>query len=145
MHRPDLLRSWVSDTLGVLDPGYEWHPLARQWQAPADGEAWVEAQLARGQGERAAGLARLGINRRVARSLAAGFDQDMGTAILALYRAATQPVMAELGAALETAAARPGLAVLALADGNVGTLPSAATPPGARALGSGRSTSATGG
>jgi pimeloyl-ACP methyl ester carboxylesterase len=122
MHRPDLLRSWVSDTLGVLDPGYEWHPLARQWQTPADGEAWVEAQLALSQDERAAGLARLGIDRRVARSLAAGFDPDMGTAILALYRAATQPVMAELGAALETAAARPGLAVVALADGNVGTV-----------------------
>jgi pimeloyl-ACP methyl ester carboxylesterase len=121
MHRPDLLRSWASDTLGVLDPGYEWHPLARQWQAPGSGEAWVEAQLAMSQQQRSTALAQLGVDPRVARRLAAGFDQDTGTAILALYRAAAQPVTAKLGAALEAAAARPGLAVIALADRNVGT------------------------
>ena len=34
MARPDLLRTWVSDSLGVFDPDYAWHDLARQWQAP---------------------------------------------------------------------------------------------------------------
>jgi pimeloyl-ACP methyl ester carboxylesterase len=33
MPRPDLIHSWVSDALGLFDPGYEWHPLAR-------GQAW---------------------------------------------------------------------------------------------------------
>jgi pimeloyl-ACP methyl ester carboxylesterase len=34
MARPDLLRSWVSDSLGTYDPEYVWHDLARGWQSP---------------------------------------------------------------------------------------------------------------
>lgn len=29
MARPDLLRTWASDSLGVFDPDYAWHDLAR--------------------------------------------------------------------------------------------------------------------
>ncbi len=45
----------------------------------------------------------------------------MGTAILALYRAAAQPAVAEIGSGLEHAATRPGLSVLATEDTFVGT------------------------
>ncbi|UOX90711.1 hypothetical protein MUY14_08840 [Amycolatopsis sp. FBCC-B4732] len=39
MTRPDLLKTWVSDSLGVFDPGCTWHELARQWQLPEVGES----------------------------------------------------------------------------------------------------------
>jgi pimeloyl-ACP methyl ester carboxylesterase len=45
MARPDLLRSWVSDSLGTYDPEYVWHDLARGWQSPETGEAAVAERL----------------------------------------------------------------------------------------------------
>lgn len=121
MHRPDLVRSWASDALGLLHPDYRWHPLARTWQAAGDGEAWIAEQLALSADDRAHWLTERGIDPAVARCLAAGFDDTMGSAILDLYRAAAQPVMARLGENLERAAARPGLAIIATADNMVGT------------------------
>ena len=53
--------------------------------------------------------------------MAAGYDATMARCILGLYRDAAQPTMARLGAKLPAAAARPGLAVLATEDHNVGT------------------------
>jgi len=44
--RPELVRSWVSDAVGVGDPEFEWHDLARTWQAPQAGEDFWEQQLA---------------------------------------------------------------------------------------------------
>ena len=46
---------------------------------------------------------------------------EMGRAILLLYRSARQPAMAEAGRALEAAAARPGLSLLATEDHYVGS------------------------
>jgi len=46
LSRPDLVRSWVSDVLGIYDPGYRWHELARLWQTPDVGEADVVARSA---------------------------------------------------------------------------------------------------
>ena len=48
-----------------------------------------------------------------ATSIAAAQGPEMGRAILQLYRSARQPAMAEAGRALEVAAARPGLSILA--------------------------------
>ena len=48
-------------------------------------------------------------------------SQAMGRAILALYRSAIQPALAEAGTALERAAARPGLSLLATADAFIGS------------------------
>jgi pimeloyl-ACP methyl ester carboxylesterase len=45
----------------------------------------------------------------------------MGRAILLLYRSARQPAIAEAGHALENAAARPGLSILATEDTYVGS------------------------
>jgi pimeloyl-ACP methyl ester carboxylesterase len=70
---------------------------------------------------RAAGLAERGIRLDVAEQLVAGQGPDMARAILALYRSAAQPAMAELGKDLEAAAARPGLSILATDDEMVGT------------------------
>ena len=121
MTRPDLLRSWVSDALGLFDPDYVWHPLARTWQTPGDGERSVEAIMTAPLGRRVEAMLDLGIGSTVAERLAAGQDEDMGRAILSLYRSAGQPVMAEAGRHVEAAAARPGLAISPTTDNMAGS------------------------
>lgn len=121
MWRPDLLRSWASDALGVLDPGYRWHDLARLWQTTHAGEAWVEEQLRQNPEQKVETYVAMGIDPRVAAPMAEGFDAEMGRCILRLYRAAAQPSMAELGEGLPAAVARPGLGILATEDTTVGT------------------------
>ncbi|MGI5254318.1 alpha/beta fold hydrolase [Actinacidiphila glaucinigra] len=34
MHRPELVRSWVCDVMGIFDSDFEWHNLAQVWQTP---------------------------------------------------------------------------------------------------------------
>jgi pimeloyl-ACP methyl ester carboxylesterase len=121
MTRPDLLRTWVSDTLGTLDPDYVWHDLAQVWQTPEAGEKLVAAMLGGTLVERTERMVGLGISGPVAGRLAAGQDPEMGRAILAFYRSAAQPVMAEVGRHLPAAAARPGLAIIATEDHFVGS------------------------
>ena len=121
MARPDLLRSWATDTIGLFDLGYVWHDLARAWQTPGEGEELVARQMGGTVEERAVSMVELGMAGPVAERLAAGQGEEMGRAILALYRSAAQPAMAELGENLEAAAARPGLSILATEDENLGT------------------------
>ncbi|NMO90314.1 alpha/beta fold hydrolase [Actinomycetospora sp. TBRC 11914] len=121
MHRPDLLRSWVSDTVGVFHPDYVWHELARTWQTPGAGERQLVAFLDGGPADRARRLCDRGMPLPVAERVVARLDPSLAHAVLALYRAAAQPVMARLGEHLERAAQRPGLAVLATKDQVVGT------------------------
>lgn len=121
MARPDLLRSWATDTIGLFDPDYVWHDLAKAWQTPGEGEELVARQMGGTVEQRAAGMAELGFDRPMADRLAAGQNEEMGRAILALYRSAAQPAMSELGRGLEAAAARPGLSLLATEDHNLGS------------------------
>ncbi len=120
MSRPELIRSWVSDALGTYDPDYQWHELARIWQTPGEGERWIADHLALAPEQRAAGLVALGLEPGVAAKLAAAFDRQMGDCILRLYRSSAQTRSA-LGANLELAAQRPGLALVAAQDTFVGT------------------------
>ena len=121
MHRPELVRSWASDIIGVFDQDYVWHDLAQVWQTPEDGEQLVETMMGAPLKERAAQLAALGLTPQVATKMAAGQGPEMGRAILALYRSARQPAMAEAGRELERARARPGLSLLATDDHYVGS------------------------
>lgn len=121
MTRPDLLRSWCSDAIGVFDPDYVWHGLAQTWQTAIAGEAWVAAALVQGSDKRAATLASRGMDPAIAARVAEGFDAAMGECILRLYRSAAQPVLADLGADLEAAAARPGLVIVPTEDQMAGT------------------------
>ncbi|SEH75759.1 Pimeloyl-ACP methyl ester carboxylesterase [Mycolicibacterium rutilum] len=121
MHRPDLLRSWVSDDIGIFDADYVWHDAAQVWHTPGAGEEFLDTMMAGSVDERAGQLTAIGIPGETARSLAAAQGADMRRAILALYRSAAQPVMAEAGADLEKAAARPGLCLDATEDPFVGT------------------------
>ena len=101
--RPDLFRSWASDSVGVLHPGYTWHELAQTWQTPEAGEAWVKRMLDAPRTEWASLLVSIGMAAPVADRVAPGYDAAMGRCILELYRAARQPVMAELGRDLAAA------------------------------------------
>src|SRR5690349_17481157 len=120
MTRPELLRSWCSDVLGMFDPDYVWHDLAQVWQAPDAGEAAVAAVLA-DTDTLVQGLAAAGVPPEVAREMARSFDGGTARCILALYRDAAQPAMARLGENLPAASARPGLALLATEDHFVGS------------------------
>jgi pimeloyl-ACP methyl ester carboxylesterase len=121
MTRPDLLRTWASDSLGVFDPDYAWHELARQWQVPRIGEKSVAELMGGTPGERTERMVARGITRPVATRLAAAQGPQMGQAILAFYRSAAQPAMAELGRSLPAAVARPGLAIIGTDDHFVGS------------------------
>jgi pimeloyl-ACP methyl ester carboxylesterase len=121
MHRPELVRSWASDVVGLFDPDYVWHDLAQVWQTPSAGEELVDTLLGGTLQDRAERLAAFGIPMDIATSIAAEQGPDMGRAILLLYRSAAQPAMAEAGRALHNAAARPGLSLLATEDPYIGS------------------------
>jgi pimeloyl-ACP methyl ester carboxylesterase len=121
MHRPELVRSWASDVVGLFDPDYIWHDLAQVWQTPGDGEQLVDSFLGGTVEEKTARWADFGIPPDIAASWATAQGPEMGRAILLVYRSARQPAMAEAGRALENAAARPGLSILATEDTYVGS------------------------
>jgi len=121
MARPDLVRSWATDIIGVFDPDYVWHEAAQIWQTPGAGEQLVDALMGGTLSERAERLAALGITGEVGTKVAAGLGPEMGRALLALYRSVSGPVLAEAGRQLENAAAAPGLHLLATADEYTGS------------------------
>jgi len=121
MNRPELVRTWVSDILGVFDQDYVWHDLAQQWQTPGQGEAVVEAMTAPPPQARAAAFVGGGMHPTIADRVAPGIDDVMGSCILRLHRSSAQPAVAEMGAELGAAKARPGLAILPTEDHFVGT------------------------
>jgi pimeloyl-ACP methyl ester carboxylesterase len=94
MHRPELVRSWASDVVGLFDPDYVWHDLAQVWQTQGAGEELVNTLLGGTLQDRADRLAEFGIPMDIATSIAAEQGPDMGRAILLLYRSAAQPAMA---------------------------------------------------
>jgi pimeloyl-ACP methyl ester carboxylesterase len=121
MHRPELVRSWASDVVGLFDPDYVWHDLAQVWQTPGDGEQLVDNMFGGTVQDRTERMAALGIPLDIAESIAAAQGPEMGRAVLLLYRSARQPALAEAGRELANAAARPGLSLLATADPYIGS------------------------
>ncbi len=121
MARPELVRTWASDTAGAFDPDYVWHDLAQEWQKPGVGEEAVAAMFGAPAEARAARLVSGGMHEAVAAKVAEGMNDDMARAVLPLYRSAAQPALAESGRNLGRAAERPGLVVLATEDHYVGT------------------------
>ena len=121
MHRPELVRSWASDAVGLFDPDYVWHDLAQVWQTPGEGEELVENMLSGTLAERAERMATFGIPLEIGTLMAPAQGPEMAKAILLLYRSARQPAMAEAGRALEAASARPGLSLLATDDPFIGS------------------------
>ncbi len=91
--RPDLIRKLVTDIAGTADIHYEWHDLAKVWQTPGDGEAFVHAIAAMTIDERIPNFVEAGMTEAAARSCAEANGEVMGTCILSLYRSAVQPRM----------------------------------------------------
>lgn len=116
MTRPDLIRSWASDALGVYAPDYVWHARAQVWQQEGPGEESVKEIFGGSLEQRLAVVAGLGMAGPTAERVATGMDDGMGRAVLTLLRSAAQPVMAEAGRDLANARQRPGLALIASHD-----------------------------
>lgn len=120
MERPDLIRCWVSDIIGVFDPEYKWHDLAQAWQTPKVGEQTVGAMAMAPAKMKAAQLIGAGMTEAAAMGVAEGMNETMAKAILPLYRKAAQPFVAELGKDIAKCAAKPGLALIATEDAYTG-------------------------
>jgi pimeloyl-ACP methyl ester carboxylesterase len=117
---PEMIRSWVTDIAGVMDPEYAWHDMAQIWQTPGAGEEAVAAWTSASVEARAAQLEAFGMNTATAAKMAPAVNEDMGRCILALYRSAIQPVVSEWGKDLPNAAVKPGLVIIAPEDHMVG-------------------------
>lgn len=116
IERPELIRSWTSDVLGIFDPDYVWHDMARVWQTPEVGEQALAQMASMPLEARAKRYEGLGMSPDIAQKVSSGSNDEMRRAILALYRSAAQPAMRELGNGLGRAAIRPGLAIIATED-----------------------------
>ena len=110
----DRLRSWVADCGSLAHPDYEWHDLAKIWQTPEQGEAFVAALTAQTPEEQAPGLEALGVPHDNALEMAAASDATMGACILDLYRSAVPNPYASWGPLAP--APTPGLIIHATAD-----------------------------
>jgi pimeloyl-ACP methyl ester carboxylesterase len=118
--RPELVRSWACDVLGLFHPDYVWHDFAQIWQTPGAGEEYFEQNAAAPVADRIALFEAIGITRPTADEIIAATDGDAGRemarCILALYRSAAQPAMVEWGRELDPAATKPGLALVPSED-----------------------------
>jgi len=119
--RPDLIRSWATDSGGLIHPEYKWHDLAQAFQTPEAGEKAVAAMIGGTLADRAARLIAFGVPAGAADIVAAGQNEEMARCILALYRSAVQPAMANLGERLADTEKRPGLVFIPTEDHFVGT------------------------
>jgi pimeloyl-ACP methyl ester carboxylesterase len=86
--RPDLVRSWASDAVGLADVDFEWHDFAKLWQTPGAGEDFWDQLLAQPVEERSIVFQTFGVSTDQALIMAAGVDRTMAGCILALYRSA---------------------------------------------------------
>jgi len=121
--RPDLIRSWATDSAGLIHSDYEWHDLAQSFQTPGVGEQAVKAVTGGTAEDRAAMLTGFGIAPEAAARVSVGQNEEMARCILALYRSAAQPAMAELGRRVANGERRPGLIVAPTEDHFAGTQP----------------------
>jgi pimeloyl-ACP methyl ester carboxylesterase len=116
IEHPEMIRSWTTDIAGCFDPGYVWHDMAQVWQTPQAGEAAVAGMAAAPIEARQQQFESLGMSKAAAANVAAAVNEDMGRCILALYRSAAQPKMAEWGKSLAKAKAKPGHVIIATED-----------------------------
>ena len=114
--RPNLVRSWAADCVGLIHPDYEWHTNAKQWQTPDVGEKVVADMVAISESDFVAIFSSLGMTADIAGQVKRGINDEMARCILALYRDAAQPRMAELGRQFIAAAPANGLVIVATND-----------------------------
>jgi pimeloyl-ACP methyl ester carboxylesterase len=115
--RPDLVRRMVTDIAGTGDPDYVWHDMAQLWQKPGAGEAFFEGMAGIPDEQRIENFVAAGMSPEGARACAEASDREMASCVLALYRSAVQPKMAEWADEYTALDDRPPtLVVIALDD-----------------------------
>ncbi len=114
--RPDLVRRMVTDIAGCGDIEYVWHDMAQIWQQPGEGEAFFEAMAAVPSDQRVAGYVAAGMSPEGALACAEAAGPDMATCVLALYRSAMQPKMAEWADEYAALPERPATLVVIATD-----------------------------
>jgi pimeloyl-ACP methyl ester carboxylesterase len=112
--RSDLVRSWVADVAAIIHPDAEWHPFAKIWQTPGEGEAFFEKQRTLDVEKVAERYIGLGLADEDAVAMVSGVDATMASSILDLYRSATPNVYADWGPF--TPPGKPGLVLHASED-----------------------------
>ena len=113
---PGLVRTWASDCMGLVHRDYVWHDMAQAWQTPDVGETVVQMMTGSEPAQFADMMEPLGMRRGIAEKVSAALDGETARCILALYRSAAQPAMAELGARFVSASPANGLVILAEND-----------------------------
>jgi pimeloyl-ACP methyl ester carboxylesterase len=121
-HRPELVRSWATDCVGLLHPDYVWHDAALGWQTPEIGEQIVAAMSAMEEDVFAESFVQLGMTDAIAREVKLSINEDMGSCVLGLYRDAAQPAMSRLGERLIVNRPPHGLVLIAEQDHFAGTV-----------------------
>lgn len=114
--KPQVVRSWAADCVGLMHPDYVWHPSATEWQTPEVGEQAVAGLVALADHDFIAIFGSLGMTPDIAAQVRRGVNSEMAQCILALYRDAAQPRMAELGKQFIAAAPANGLVIVAPND-----------------------------
>ena len=122
--RPNLVRSWAADCVGLMHHDYEWHSNAKEWQTPDVGEKAVAGMVAISDSDFVALFSALGMTADIAAQVKRGINDEMAWCILALYRDAAQPRMAELGKQFIAAAPANGLVIVAPNDHFAGSVES---------------------
>jgi pimeloyl-ACP methyl ester carboxylesterase len=114
--RPELVRSWVSDVLGLFTPNFEWHDFAKIWMTEGAGEQFFIDFLASPMADRVATFVAIGIKEPAASKILAAVDEEFAACVLALYRSATPEALAVWANDLTGATRARGLAIRATAD-----------------------------
>ncbi|MFG6502292.1 alpha/beta fold hydrolase [Microbacterium sp. P05] len=119
--RPDLVNSWIVDDIGLFDPEYDWHPVAKEWQDSVSGRAALRDRFEGTFDQRLGHATSLGMSGEVAERIAAGMGAELSGAAFDLYRSGAQPALRVIGQELEKAATRPGLVLRPMLDRTTGT------------------------
>ena len=114
--RPDLVRSWAVDIIGLAHPDYVWHDAAQGWRTPDVGEEMVAGMAAAGLEDKIALFESFGMPNDIATDVAPWVNDDMAASILTLYRSADPEDLQALADRVVAADDRPGLALSALDD-----------------------------
>src|SRR4051794_18429552 len=109
------LRSWVSDVANIFHPDYVWHEFAQIWQAPGQGEEFMDSQLALDAETGGTVYEGFGIPHDEAVRLFQAVDYTMTRCILDLYRSATPNVYGDWGDAVGPTQA-PGMLLVPIDD-----------------------------
>jgi pimeloyl-ACP methyl ester carboxylesterase len=109
------LRSWSVDVANIFHPDCTWHAVARIWQTPGTGEAWMAAALRAGPGSPNNPVTRLathGVPNAMAVAMGAAYNETMTNCILDLYRSSVPNVSADWEADADRPTRAPGLVLL---------------------------------